>query len=182
MKNEINRYIRKPVEVMAVQVDSSNIRDVYDWCRGGAYTQQGLKMLDFDLSERGNKGKVRKVFVGNYVIRDEKGNYFSMTEEEFEREYIRKDVYAVKAGELNSKRPEKDASYNQEKPYEQKYFTTSNEGEQAPAIGEEAFDEWRNSIRNSVTEALDAMVYSTMKLTKLYEEKIKNQEKKGNQK
>lgn len=94
----------------------------------------------------------------------------------------RKDVYAVKSVELNSKRPEKDASYNQEKPYEQKYFTTPNEGKQAPAIGEEAFDEWRNSIRNSVTEALDAMVYSTMKLTKLCEEKINNQEKKGNQK
>lgn len=77
------RYCHSLVEIMAVQVQRDNADDLIRFVGGGEFnTENGKAVFSFL-----NGSVFADAMEGDYICRGSRGNYFVVTEEEFEREW-----------------------------------------------------------------------------------------------
>jgi len=90
---DLNRYVRRPKEVTAVQVTQDNIIDVAQWCGGTIHKDsiETKKYIELPGIERRRVERLGRAYVGDWVTL-RKNSYLSYSPQSFRTLFMPKDA------------------------------------------------------------------------------------------
>lgn len=101
---EIDRYVRKPLYVQAIQVTDENLEDVAKWCGGFLMpaphsipediNPSVTRLIDVPVVNAFNL-RQKQAYPGDYVVKASNRNYKVYTEKAFKAAFIKDQVSIV---------------------------------------------------------------------------------------
>ena len=82
----VNKYIKKPIPIEAVQYDGNNFMELYDFANGDVYSQDGQIYVH---TLEGDMKMVNKI--GDYLIKGIRGEFYFCEKDIFEQTYEKVD-------------------------------------------------------------------------------------------